>query len=95
MGPRVGAADGGLRPGMYCCLGFDCWPPLAPTGACAFLTAVKIKKCSLLVGLYRLGIKSQEYTVVKAVIIDCSGLVWFGLFCLMTPGLSKDIRCHV
>ena len=23
------------------------------------------------------------------------GLVWFGLCCLMTPGLSKDIRCHV
>ena len=22
-------------------------------------------------------------------------LVWFGLCCLMTPGLSKDIRCHV
>ena len=21
--------------------------------------------------------------------------VWFGLCCLMTPGLSKDIRCHV
>ena len=25
----------------------------------------------------------------------CEGLVWFGLCCLMTPGLSKDIRCHV
>ena len=23
------------------------------------------------------------------------GLVWFGLCCLMTPGLRKDIRCHV
>ena len=23
------------------------------------------------------------------------GLVWFGLCCLMTPGLSKDIWCHV
>ena len=23
------------------------------------------------------------------------GLVWFGLCCLMTSGLSKDIRCHV
>ena len=23
------------------------------------------------------------------------GLVSFGLCCLMTPGLSKDIRCHV
>ena len=22
-------------------------------------------------------------------------LVWFGLGCLKTPGLSKDIRCHV
>ena len=22
-------------------------------------------------------------------------VVWFGLCCLMTPGLSKDIRCHV
>ena len=22
-------------------------------------------------------------------------MVWFGLCCLMTPGLSKDIRCHV
>ena len=22
-------------------------------------------------------------------------LVWFGLCCLMTPGLSKGIRCHV
>ena len=21
--------------------------------------------------------------------------LWFGLCCLMTPGLSKDIRCHV
>ena len=24
-----------------------------------------------------------------------SAPVWFGLCCLMTPGLSKDIRCHV
>ena len=23
------------------------------------------------------------------------GLVWFGVYCLMTPGLSKDIQCHV
>ena len=23
------------------------------------------------------------------------GLVWFGLCRLMTPGLRKDIRCHV
>ena len=23
------------------------------------------------------------------------GLVWFCLCCLMTPGLSKDVRCHV
>ena len=22
-------------------------------------------------------------------------IIWFGLCCLMTPGLSKDIRCHV
>ena len=22
-------------------------------------------------------------------------VVWFDLCCLMTPGLSKDIRCHV
>ena len=24
-----------------------------------------------------------------------TSLVWFGLCCLLTPGLSKDIRCHV
>ena len=24
-----------------------------------------------------------------------NSLVWFGLCCLMIPGLSKDIRCHV
>ena len=23
------------------------------------------------------------------------GLIWCGLCCLMTPGLSKDIQCHV
>ena len=23
------------------------------------------------------------------------GFVWFGLCCLMTPDLSRDIRCHV
>ena len=22
-------------------------------------------------------------------------VVWFDLCCLMTPGLSEDIRCHV
>ena len=27
--------------------------------------------------------------------VEMKGLVWFGLCCLMTPGLSKDIRCHV
>ena len=25
----------------------------------------------------------------------CIGLVWFDLCCLMTPGLSKEIWCHV
>ena len=24
-----------------------------------------------------------------------SAKIWFGLCCLMTSGLSKDIRCHV
>ena len=28
-------------------------------------------------------------------VVTSQGLVWFGLCCLMTPGLSKDIRCHV
>ena len=31
--------------------------------------------------------------VKKVLILHCFGLV--GLFCLMTPGLSRDIRCHV
>ena len=31
----------------------------------------------------------------KIFFFKSAGLVWFGLCCLMTPGLSKDIRCHV
>ena len=34
-----------------------------------------------------LNVKKNEYRK--------STLVWFGLCCLVTPGLSKDIRCHI
>ena len=37
-----------------------------------------------------------ELTKLSVIFIPyLKGLVWFGLCCLMTPGLSKDIRCHV
>ena len=33
--------------------------------------------------------------LVATIDAQWEGLVWFGLCCLMTPGLSKDIQCHV
>ena len=36
------------------------------------------------------------YVYNRALVCYCISLrVWFGLCCFMTPGLSKDIQCHV
>ena len=37
-------------------------------------------------GLYSCEVKDNLYITAS---------LWFGLCCLMTPGLSEDIRCHV
>ena len=38
----------------------------------------------------RLKWESLEQRRLKTRVV----MVWFGLCCLMTPGLSKDIQCH-
>ena len=38
---------------------------------------------------------TQIDQVAQSMLLKWIGLVWFGLCCLMTPGLSKDIRCHL
>ena len=51
------------------------------------------KKSSLLTKILSSNTVNPDGNISNAIIFCFQ--VWFGLYCLKTPDLSKDIRCHV